>query len=271
MNRPLVNYHAHTWRCLHATGTEEAYVRQAIASGFALCGFADHTPWPYKSDYLSGMRMRLDQLQDYLDTTRALAARYADRITIPVGLECEAFPEYYGWLRDLKAERLDYVILGNHYDYNDETGGFYFGDCRRPEQVRRYGARTLNGMATGIYDYVAHPDLFMRIYPRFDADCAAVSRELCQAAVDLDLPLEYNLLGIQRLPESRRAGGLGYPCEGFWEIAAQYPVKAIIGLDAHRTDQLTRVDLFEQALDYLTGLGLQVLPHLPGLPPKSIE
>ena len=262
MDRPLINYHAHTWRCQHATGTEEDYIRQAIASGFEVCGFSDHTPWPYKSSFVSGMRMRIDQLEGYIATVRRLSEEYADRIRIPLGLECEAFPEYYGWLRDLKAARLDFVIMGNHYDYNDETGGFYFGDCCRPKEARRYVERTVDGMRTGLYDYVAHPDLFLRLFHRFNADCAAISRDLCQAAAELNLPLEYNLLGVQRLDESHRFGGLGYPCQQFWEVAAQYPVRAIVGLDAHRTDHFTRIDLFEQAWRTLDALGIEVVTQI---------
>ena len=157
--RPLRNYHTHTWRCQHARGTEEQYVRNAIAAGYAVLGFADHTPWPYQSDFVSGMRMRLDQFADYRQTVLRLREAYAGQIEIPLGLECEAFPEYTPWLRDLKAECLDYILLGNHYDFTDEgdhytmhpSGGFYFGRATRPEEIRRYAERTLDGMRTGLY------------------------------------------------------------------------------------------------------------------------
>ncbi len=266
--RPLVNYHSHTWRCKHAGGTEEGYVRQALETGYSVLGFADHSPWPYKSDFEGRIRMRLDQFPDYLRTVRALGEKYAGQIYIPVGLECEAFPEYFGWLADTKAESLDYVILGNHFELNDETNGFYFGRCTEAKHLRRYAECTIAGMRTGLYDYVAHPDLFCRGYAKFDAECAAASRELCEAAKDLDIPMEYNLLGLQVREMDVSRGGLGYPCEGFWETAAQVGCKAIIGLDAHQTEQLTRRDLFEEAQAYLTGLGLEVLDCLPGLEPR---
>ena len=271
--RPLRNYHTHTWRCQHARGTEEQYVRNAIAAGYAVLGFADHTPWPYQSDFVSGMRMRLDQFADYRQTVLRLREAYAGQIEIPLGLECEAFPEYTPWLRDLKAECLDYILLGNHYDFTDEgdhyamhpSGGFYFGRATRPEEIRRYAERTLDGMRTGLYDYVAHPDLFLHAYPRFDAECRAVSRDLCQAARDLHLPLEYNLLGVMRGPADRARGWLGYPCGEFWEIAAETGCDAIIGLDAHDPDAVLRTDLFEGARRTLEALHLRVLNALPGL------
>ena len=39
-------------------------------------------------------------------------------------------------------------------------------------------------------------------------------------------------------------------------------MKAIIGFDAHEPEHLTRVDLFDAALDYLRGLGIETLPGL---------
>ena len=275
MQASIVNYHTHTWRCLHARGTEAQYVENAVAAGYALLGFSDHTPWPYRSGFVSGMRMRMDQFADYKRTVLDLRARYAGQLKIPLGLECEAFPEYMGWLRDFRAEHLDYIILGNHYDGNDEGdhyamnpgGGFYFGRATRPEQVRRYGERTLYGMQTGLFDYVAHPDLFMHTYPRFDADCRAVSRDLCQCARDMDLPLEFNLLGFSRRLQERKKGWESYPCAGFWEIAAETGCTAILGLDAHDPDAILHRSLFTDGRQALAGLGMRVLDALPGLEP----
>lgn len=270
MQTPLRNYHTHTWRCQHASGTEEEFVKTAIRQGFETLGFSDHTPWPYRSNYVSGMRMRLDQFEGYRKTVLGLREKYAGQIKIPLGLECEVFPEHLGWLRDFKAEYLDYIILGNHYDYSDEgdhqrlypAGGFYFGRCSKTDAVIRYGERILAGMATGLYDYVAHPDLFMFRYPRFDADCRAVSVDICQAAKALDLPLELNLLGVARQPECFENGWEGYPYPGFWEIAAETGCKAIIGFDAHKPEALTRMDLYDDAREALDLLGMTIVDSL---------
>ena len=273
MQPDIVNYHAHTWRCQHAQGTEDQYVKAAIRSGYAVLGFSDHSPWPYKSDFISGMRMRLDQFEDYRQTVLALREQYRGQIEIPLGLECEAFPEYFEWLRDFRAQYLDYVILGNHYDATDEgdhrllypAGGFYFGRCTRPDTVRRYAERTIAGMRTGLYDCLAHPDLFLHTYPRFDADCRAVSRDLCQAANALKLPLEFNLLGYLRQAQDRAEGFIGYTSPEFWEIAATEGCTAIIGLDGHSPEIIARRDLWVEARRILDDLGMKVLTRLPGI------
>ena len=41
------NYHAHTWRCSHAKGTERDYVEAALDRGLEILGFSDHTPYPF--------------------------------------------------------------------------------------------------------------------------------------------------------------------------------------------------------------------------------
>lgn len=268
----LTNYHTHTWRCQHSKGSEEEFVLRAIQNGFSLFGFADHSPWPYQSDYVSFMRMRLDQFEDYKQTVRSLGEKYDNQIQVKLGLECEAFPQYMSWLADFKKEHLDYVILGNHYDYTDEgnldnskplsdTGGFYFGRCERPDEIRRYGKRTVAGMQTGIFDYVAHPDLFCFNYPKFDADCAAVSRDICAAAEAYRIPLEFNLMGVQH-SESKNGHGIGYPHRLFWEIASQYHIQAIIGLDAHLVSHIDRTDLYGQAYQFLKELGISTISRL---------
>ena len=141
------NYHTHTARCGHATGTDEDYVLAAIEQGFDELGFSDHVPWPYQDGYTHpSVRMRVDQMPGYLNSVRALAAQYKDKIHILTGFECEYFPDYMNWLADMRAENhLDYLILGNHFDHDDEYG-MYFGNTRTAAQLRRYVDSAVKGM-----------------------------------------------------------------------------------------------------------------------------
>ena len=36
----FTNYHTHTARCRHATGTEEAYIQTALRSGYTVLGLS---------------------------------------------------------------------------------------------------------------------------------------------------------------------------------------------------------------------------------------
>ena len=62
------NYHTHTKRCMHAVGEDREYVEAAIAAGIKILGFADHTPYPTGTKFVSGMRMSLKEADAYFDT-----------------------------------------------------------------------------------------------------------------------------------------------------------------------------------------------------------
>ena len=238
----LTNYHTHTTRCGHAEGTEEEYILTALRCGYKVLGFSDHTPWAYATPgFVSHIRMLPAQLDDYVLTLRSLREKYADRLHLHIGLEAEYFPAYLGWLKE-ETERLgiEYLILGCHYDTTDEQA-----------------------LETGLYRYLAHPDLFLNRMTAFDAEAEKACREVCAAAARLDIPLEYNMAGLtlQRRPD----GSLGYTRDEFWRIAAEYPVKAIVGCDAHAPSELDVVPAIEEKNAFLHSLGIPVLDTLPGL------
>ena len=256
----LTNFHSHTTRCMHAVGSEEEYVLQAIQSGFECLGFAEHTAWPYRSDFVAGMRMHISQLEDYISTIRGLRDKYAGKIRIFVGLECEAFPEFYPWLMETKEKyQLDYLLLGNHYDTNDEHGGAYFGRCDTRSCVERYVLSTVAGMETGMFAYLAHPDLFLHRYPAFDVTAEKACRTILETAKRLDMPVEYNLLGHSRSSGSRKRGFVGYTSPEFWELAEEYGNRCIIGVDAHAPEQLDCADLIKSVRNRLESRGFEVI------------
>ena len=97
----------------------------------------------------------------------------------------------------------------------------------------------------------------------FDADAEKACRDICAAAARLDIPLEYNMAGLTL--QDRPDGSLGYTRDEFWRIAAEYPVKAIMGCDAHAPSELDVVPAIEEKKAFLHSLGIPVLDTLPGL------
>lgn len=251
----MQNHHTHTTRCGHAVGSEREYIETALSKGFTTLGFSDHSPWP--GLYSPTIRMDESELPDYVHTVRALQKEYEGRILIKCGLECEYFPRDLSWIKEQKEKLgLDYLIFGNHFD-RDERTGMYFGATRTKEDVRRYLLATLEGMQTGIYILLAHPDLFLRAYRQFDDACRDASREICRMAKALSMPLEYNLLGL-RARGTPRFSGLGYPYIGFWEIAAEEGCTAIINYDAHDPVQMMSDRYRDEAVQTLKALNIQM-------------
>ena len=164
-----------------------------------------------------------------------------------------------GWLAEMKEEKqLDYLIFGNHYEETDE-GGFYFGNSAKAEHLRRYVDSAAKGAETGLFAYMAHPDLFMRRYPVFDENCRAAARDLCQICKQNNLPMEVNLHDRYRLGE---ANGNGYPNAEFFEIAYDAGAQIILGLDAHEPQEIADPREYDRAMAETAHFGERRLDRL---------
>ena len=252
------NYHTHTSRCFHAAGPDEAYVKAALENGFCSIGFSDHTPWPYRG-FVSGMRMGEEMLGDYAQSVLALREAYRGRIEILLGLECEYFPQHLPWLREqISRYQIDYIILGHHFSPT-EPGGVYNGFLKKPKELLLYRDAVLEALDSGLFSYIAHPDLFMRGYERFDRHAEAVSVSIIRRAIETETPLEYNLLGFHH---GESDGKPGYPYPDFWRLAGSMGAEAIIGIDAHQPEAYADHAAFEAAEETLTQWGLRLTDKL---------
>lgn len=244
----MKNYHTHTKRCYHAINTEEEYILAAIKSGYTELGFSDHSPWHYDSSFHSTMRMEEDKLEGYVRTLKQLKEKYKNQISIKIGLECEYFEKYMPWLeKTIQEYELDYIILGNHYDETDETG-IYFGQPLNQQQLTKYVDSCIKGLRTGLYSYLAHPDL--AYYDIYDSFYTQEMTRLCLEAKELDIPLEFNLLGFSTHRQ--------YPNEVFFKIAKKIGNKVIIGTDAHESSALLDLKTYNEAKSYLKRLGIEI-------------
>lgn len=233
----LENFHSHTSRCLHADGSDEAYVLRAIEEDFSTLGFSDHCPWPFDNKFVSPIRMTVAELDGYVDSVLGLKKKYLDQIDIFLGLECEYFPEYYPWLKEIVAAyNMDYLILGNHYHLREQQG-IYYGDVTDKEMLYEYLRTTTAAVESGLFSIIAHPDMIFRNYPVFDEACEEVAHGICQLAEQDGIHLEYNLLGVYRTTAGM-FDGCGYPCANFWQVCEEYKCNVIVGCDAHSPSQL---------------------------------
>jgi len=255
------NYHTHTTRCHHAQGSDEDYVLSAIKGGYEELGFSDHTPWKYRSDFVSPIRMTTDELPDYVKSVHSLADKYKSQINIRLGLECEYFPDYIYWLRNmLKEYSIEYAIFGNHYYNSDEKFRYFATHCDSRDMLDLYEESSVEGIESGLFAYMAHPDLFMNSYPEFDHHCTMISRHICRAALRQNLPLEYNLSVRARNDASGQPSYV--PSPDFWRIATNEGCTAIIGIDAHSNYDLEKAQYYSQAAKELKGLGIKTIDKL---------
>lgn len=255
------NYHTHTTRCNHASGSDEDYVLSAIKGGYDELGFSDHSCWKYDSDFVPHIRMKYEQFDEYYASISALKEKYKDQISIKIGLECEYFPKYMDWLKKfIEEKKIDYVILGNHFDGSDETGVYYGYSCNSDENLTKYIDDAIAGLKTGLYSYLAHPDLFMRGRDKWDEHAIKESYRLCTFCKEHNILLEYNLEGALMNDIHHT---LDYPYPEFWQIAAKVGNDAIIGVDAHKNSSLETDFYRNQALEFLKALNINVIDTIP--------
>lgn len=244
---------------MHAVGEDEDYIKSAVRAGYKELGFSDHTPWLYKSDYISGIRMPVSQLSDYVNNLRILRDKYKHQISIKIGLECEYFEDYIPWLKEIIQQYdLDYIIFGNHFYKTDEQYPYFGRYTTTYEMLQLYEESILKGMESGLFTYVAHPDLFIRSYPKFDAHCVNLSRKICKKAKEMNLPLEYNISGLETCKGKKE----GFPHPAFWKIAADEGCLSVVGLDAHDNRCLENYMLYDNAIKYLNTLGMRIVRNI---------
>lgn len=248
------NLHTHTMRCNHATGEDREYVEAAIRAGMTALGFSDHCPQFFPvDDYYSYFRMLPEQAQEYAASVRALQKEYKKDINIYLGFETEYYPRTFDAFMDfIRPLHLDYLIMGQHFVGNEYDEDSYYAaeSGKREDYLDRYVRQVEEGLATGAFTYLAHPDIVW--YCGSQAYYTQRMTELCRFALARDIPLEFNMLGY--------LNGRCYPTPAFWDIAAKVGNKVVIGYDAHSPGALLRSDAYEECLALLNMRGITPVP-----------
>ncbi len=219
------NYHTHTYRCGHASGSDEEYILRAIEGGIKHMGFSDHAPFLFPDGYEINCHMQMADANEYFESIDALRKKYADKIDIAIGFEMEYMPSHFDkMLKNAKNIGAEYLILGQHYiadGYPDAIGS---GSIKESEEhFFTYVESVCSGIESGVFSYLAHPD--MAKFTGSDEIYRAGMKRICQCSLENNIPVEINFLGIR--------DGRFYPNPRFWEIAKEVGCPVTFGFDAH--------------------------------------
>lgn len=252
------NYHSHTARCGHARGRDEQYVLAAIEAGFETIGFSDHVILPDRSQ--PGMRGHPSLLEGYIRSVQELKKKYEGRIEILLAFECEWYGDRYAsYYQDLLSKRgFDYLLLGQHcFLQRDHFTWHGDEDAPHPALVH-YVDTVIDGLESGLFAYLCHPDLFMLWYPAWDEFAEEQSLRLIRRANELHIPLEFNFgpsrSGAKNLPD--RDDYKIYPYSKFWQLVAKEEASVILGVDAHQPSDYAKTD-YAWAFSFIKECGLK--------------
>lgn len=224
-------FHVHTARCRHATGTDREYVERAIELGSDEIWFTDHAPYPGDG---VGKRMLFSELPEYIESLGSLRREYAKDISVKIGLEMEYFPSFDDYIRETRESgKFDILILGQHFcEYPD--GSFYFARRDEDQANERFGlaAGMIDGIKSGYFDVVAHPDRIFRNCTEWTPEMAELSKGVIDAVLKTDMLLEKNYGSLVRKDHFWNE---------FWDMVPK-SVKTVKGLDAHKVETLRYLD-----------------------------
>lgn len=258
------NYHTHSTWCDGAASPREM-VEAAIAKGFDVLGFSSHAmlpgdmlPWP----------LTTEKLAPYAAEIRSLAAEYAGRIKIQLGVEADYLPGEAVPDRSVYASIApDYIIGSIHFlrapdgavanvdkspeSFVEDVAAHFGGDCRAFASA--YFAAERDMAATHDFDVVGHPDLIRKFNSRLrwlDESAPWYLAEL-EATADAIAAsgkiVEVNTGGISR-------GWMddAYPSPAFRAMLRERGVRFILSADAHGTTALDcAFERFAEAEDWI--------------------
>lgn len=263
---PVKNYHTHTYRCKHATEDVSEYCTAAVEHGLKVLGISDHTALP--DDRWPNIRMPIAELPSYvaaIDAAIDASSSSFSGLRILKGAECEYAPEYHSFFQDtlLGEYEFDYLIGAAHFfPFKGQWVGSY-GGADSVEGLRAYADYFIQSMESGLFAFMAHPDLFGNCYHRWDNNTISASRDIFTAAESLKMPLEINGYGLRK-PKITTEDGVRcmYPWLPFWELATEYNITAIANSDAHRPEDVTSNIAEATEIGQKLGLAFADLSHL---------
>lgn len=225
------NYHTHTYLCGHAEGLPLDYVKRAIELKLEHIGISDHG---FLNEKWTG-RMNIDSYENiYLRNIDEAIEKYGDAIKIFKGLELE-YLDGYDDLYKRYVKELDYLILGQHIvKVNGKDQDLY--KPMNDEAIIAYRDAVIKGMRTGYFKILAHPDLYMLSYLKWNDLTEKIAKDIIECAIECDVYLEINGNGTRRAATFNEKLELTwmYPRLEFWEMVSTYKnVKVIVGDDAH--------------------------------------
>lgn len=234
----LSDYHVHTPLCRHAVGEPAAYIAAARSVGLDEIGFSDHCP-------MDGPEPFDDWRMDRADLPRYLAmigqAR-ADAAPFPVrlGLECDFIAGHEGWIEELSGMAdWDYLIGSVHYvapGWDVDNPRYVARFTESPSAVNEiwemYWQAYAKMAASGLFDFLAHPDLPKKFGHRPAGDLRRFYEPTISAAAKSGVAFEISTAGL------RRQVGELYPAQDFLELARAAGLEIVINSDAHTPEEV---------------------------------
>ena len=268
------NHHTHS---LYSDGSSqpEEYITEAIAKGFHILGFTEHSPLPFENSF----SFRKENKDEYVALMQNLKQKYNSQIAVFSGMEMDYIPGMSENFGKTKAEyKLDYLIGSvhlvrpennselwftdgpNYETYDKGLNGLFAGDIKKA--VTRY-YHQLNEMIENQHiDLIGHFDKIKmhnrdRFFTEDESWYTALVGETLDLLQDRDIIVEVNTRGIYK-----QRSETTYPGLDILKQIKSLRIPVMVNSDAHKPHELDLA--FEQAYSLLKEAGIDEVVYYKG-------
>lgn len=247
MTEPILyEQHLHTPLCNHARGEPEDYA--AVAQRRGLKGIVVTCHNPTNDGWSPGVRMSVQELEDYVALVERAREEWHGRVDVRVGMESDYVPGMEAWLEDLHSRADFHHVLGSvHPHLKDYKERYFTGDSIAFQKT--YFDHIAMAAETGLFDTIAHPDLVKIVSPsEWDyGQVADAVRQCLDRIAATGTAMELNTSGLNKSVAEMNPGR-----EMLGEMQ-QRGIPVVIGADAHDPHRVSAN--FEDALESLGDAG----------------
>ena len=263
------NYHNHTYRSGDSEYVSvEETLKTAKEIGIKILGFSEYAPNTNLEISDEDHHMMLSEVDGYISSINKMKMENPE-MTILAGFEAEFDPMKEKFLGEMK-EKVDYMILGQH---SVKDGMKMVPQSENPNYPLEYAQMVCQGIESGLFDIVGHPDRFMSLRDTISDDdkaiykenCIKASHMICQKAAEMGIPLEINLLPALN-NQFLHDGNLAYPHPLFWTIARDYDVKVLKGINTNHLQNFQDLNEGQKRItniEYLVSNKMIRVPYNP--------
>lgn len=237
----LADLHTHTFRCGHARGHEEDYVRRAIALGLSVVAVTDHIPfyWLPPEAHDPTLAMAPEQLPEYVDSVLALKEKYRGTIEVLLGIEADYVEGHEAQLAEILQSYPFDVVLGSvHWldgfwvDAPSSQKLYEQGPAKVEAIWGAYWQKLEKAVRSQLFDVMAHLDLPKKFGFFPERPLTDLESKVIAALTATGTAVEVSTAG------RRKPVGEDYPSPSLLErlVAARVPL--VLSSDAHAPEEV---------------------------------
>lgn len=248
----ISNFHTHTYLCGHAYGKPIDYLDNIKNCNVKIMGFSDHAYIDIPS--FKHIIKSPEEMDIYYNDV--LELKKVAPCEILVGLEIDYFPSFTSYYQKLKA-KYDYLSLSIHFVLY--KGSYSYGTrFSYLEELSLYCDYMEQGMKSGLFSFVNHPDLFLNDFMNEYKDSSEIinfEEKIITFALKYDMPLELNIAQCGRYRHLYENNNIR---DMFWKMVGKHQAKVLINYDSHNPD-FFNPNYYDEALKYAKQHNLNVV------------